>query len=91
MLSPKLFNIRRTRFHKSSPVQPISDFRGGSTRVREDKRTDEWKSLCLILDFLAQDFKIKFLTAKENKLLKCLTVRDKVEPVQSSFKDILTI
>ena len=45
MLSSYFFNIRRTRFDQSSPVQPVSDFRGGSTNL-----TNEQKSLCLILD-----------------------------------------
>ena len=40
-------NIRRKRFHQSSPVQPVSEFRGGSTSVTENERK---KSSCLILD-----------------------------------------
>ena len=35
------FNIRSTQFDQSSPVQPVSDFRGGSKSVTKDGRTDE--------------------------------------------------
>ena len=45
MLSYKFSNIRRTRFDQSSPVQLVSDPRGGSTNLAEDKQRI---SLCLI-------------------------------------------
>ena len=35
-LSSQFSNIRRTPFHQSSPVQAVSDFRGGSTSVTEE-------------------------------------------------------
>ena len=43
MLSSQFSNIRRTQFDQSSPVQPVSDFRGGSTSVTEkdEGRTKE--------------------------------------------------
>ena len=37
-------NIRRTRFDQSSPVQPVSDFRGGSTSVTE-KEDEVWTEI----------------------------------------------
>ena len=43
-----VFNIRRTRFDQSPPVQPISDFRGGGGPLSLTK--DGWKSSCRILD-----------------------------------------
>ena len=49
MLSCQLSNIRRTRFDQSSPVNPVSVFRGGKLSVTKDERK---KSLCLILDKL---------------------------------------
>ena len=33
--------IRRTRFDQSSPVQPVSDFRGGSLSVTEEEEEEE--------------------------------------------------
>ena len=59
MLSSQFSNIRRTRFHQSSPVQPVSDFRGGSTNLTH-KRTNERKSLCLILDLSSLHQKVDF-------------------------------
>ena len=41
MLSSQFSNIRSTQFDQSSPVQPVSDFRGSSTSVTKDGRTDE--------------------------------------------------
>ena len=39
MLYSKFFNIRRTQFDQSSPVQPVLNFRGGSTSTT-DKQMD---------------------------------------------------
>ena len=41
MLSSQFSNIRRTRFDQSSPFQPVSESRGGSMSVTENKRTNE--------------------------------------------------
>ena len=49
MHSSQFSNIRRTRFDQSSPVQPVSESRGGSTSVTE-KKNEQRKSLCLIFD-----------------------------------------
>ena len=40
------------RFEQSSPVQPVTDFRGGGTVSITDEQTNKQKSSCLILDCL---------------------------------------
>ena len=52
LLSSQFSNIRNTQFDQSSPVQPASECREGSTSVTKSKvRTNERrKSLCLIQD-----------------------------------------
>ena len=40
---PPIFVIRSTRFDQSSPVQPISEIRGGSTSVTEEEENKEKK------------------------------------------------
>ena len=37
MLSFEFYNIRRTQFDQSFPVHPVSDFRGGTVSVTEEK------------------------------------------------------
>ena len=34
-------NIRRTRFDQSSPVQPVSDFKGGTLSVTAEEEEEE--------------------------------------------------
>ena len=41
MLSSQFSNITRTQFDHSSTVQPISNFRGGSTSVTEEDEEEE--------------------------------------------------
>ena len=41
MLSSQFSNIRRTGFDESSPVQPISEYRGGTLSVTDDGRRTE--------------------------------------------------
>ena len=41
MLSSQFSNMRNTRFDQSSPVQPISESRGGSTNVTQGRSPDE--------------------------------------------------
>ena len=42
MLPSKFSNIRRTRFDQSSPVQPVSESRGGPLNVTDGgRRTEE--------------------------------------------------
>ena len=41
LLSSQFSNIRRTRFDQSSPVQPVSESRGGSTSVTEKENEEE--------------------------------------------------
>ena len=41
MLSSHFSNIRRTQFDQSSPVQPVSESRGGTLSVTKNGRTDE--------------------------------------------------
>ena len=44
--------MRNTQLDQSSPVQPISEYRGGTLSVTE-KEDEGRKTLCLILDELA--------------------------------------
>ena len=51
MLFSQLSNIRRTRFDQSSPVQPVSESRGGPlSMTEEDGGGRSRKSSCLIWD-----------------------------------------
>ena len=43
MPSSQFSNIRRTQFHQSSPVEPVSDFRGGLPKVHERVRIGPFK------------------------------------------------
>ena len=47
----QLFNIRRRQFDQSSPVHPVSDFRGGSTSLTYG-RTDEQTKEILVFNFM---------------------------------------
>ena len=58
MLSSKFSNIRNTRFHQSSPVQPISEFRGVPRALQTDEG-EVRKSLCLILENISKIFLTK--------------------------------
>ena len=48
MLFSQFSNIGRTQFDPSSPIQPVSESRGGSTSLTEEE--EKQKSTCLIQD-----------------------------------------
>ena len=52
MLSSQFSNIRRTGFDQSSPVNPVSEYRGGPLSVTHEHTYEgRRKSSCLILDY----------------------------------------
>ena len=54
IISSEFSNSRNLVFDQSSPVQPVSEYRGGDlsvTKKKKKKKSEEVrKSLCLILD-----------------------------------------
>ena len=62
MLFSQFCQLRRLVFDQSSPVQPISDFRGGYPECDRGRRRMKSgrKSLCLILDMFVKCVFIKY-------------------------------
>ena len=52
MLSYQFYNIRRTQFDLSSPVQPISDFRGGPLSVTQEESGQRTEILVFNIGYL---------------------------------------
>ena len=52
MLSYQFYNIRRTQFDLSSPVQPISDFRGGPLSITQEESGQRTEILVFNIGYL---------------------------------------